>query len=323
MDLTNNSSSSNSLLAGPMNLGESIGNSVQSTYGNIKEGVASTLKPFQTASIVGTDNSSFINSNGIIAKFVFFIFVVAIFLFLAKVGVYLISKFMQPSDSPYVISGLINGNSNVTVSQNPNDPGAVQIKRSNNREKGLEATWSVWLNIDSLQTSTGSSEQYSHIFSKGNDAYGANGIASVNNAPGVYLKKGNTNGNDNTIRVVMDTVNADSDNYIDITNIPLRKWFHLAIRIQNNLVDVYVNGTMAGRKTFANTLKQNYDNILVGHNNGFNGNLSNLLYSDHALTIFDLNNLLLKGPSLFQSGTVRNNLGFYSYLSNMWYYNKM
>lgn len=323
MDLTNNSSSSNSLLSGPMNLGESIGNSVQSTYGNIKEGVTNTMKPFQTGSVVGTDNSSFINSNGIIAKFVFFIFIVAIFLFLAKVGVYLISKFMQPSDSPYVVSGLINGNSNLSISQNPNDPGAIQIKRSNNRDKGIEATWSVWLNIDSLQTSTDGSEQYSHIFSKGNDIFGSNGIATVNNAPGVYLKKGFNGVNDNTIRVVMDTVKGDAENFIDITNIPLRKWFHVAVRIQNNLVDVYVNGTMAGRKTFANTLKQNYDNILVGYNNGFNGNLSNLLYSNHALSIFDLNNLLLKGPSLVQSGAVRTNLGFYSYLSNMWYYNKM
>jgi hypothetical protein len=319
MDLTSNSSSSNSVLSKPLEIGESIGDSVQSSFSNIKDGVSNTLKPFQTGSIIGTDNTSFINSNGIIAKFVFFIFIVAIFLFLAKVGVYLISRFLQPPNSPYVISGLINGNSNVVVSQNPNDPGAVPIKRSNNRDKGIEATWSVWLNIDSLQPTTSANGDYSHIFSKGNNAFGSNGIATVNNAPGVYLKKGT----DNTIRIVMDTVSGNASNYIDVTNIPLRKWFHLAVRIQNNLVDVYVNGTMAGRKTFENTLKQNYDDVLVGHNGGFNGNLSNLLYSDHALTIFDLNNLLLKGPSLTQSGTVRNNLGFYSYLSNMWYYNKM
>lgn len=322
MDLSN-LSSSNSLTDKTMNLGESIGSTVQSTIGNIKESVSDTIKPFQTGSIVGTDNSSFINSNGIIAKFVFFIFVVAIFLFLAKVGIYLISYFLQPSSSPYIIDGLVNGNANVTVSQNPNNSDSILIKRSNNREKGLEATWSVWLNIDSLQNNPSASGEYSHIFSKGNETFGANGIATVNNAPGLYLKKANWGQGNNTLRVIMDTVTGSSDNFIDITNVPLRKWFHVVIRIQNNLVDVYVNGTMSGRKTFTNTLKQNYDNVLIGHNNGFNGNLSNLLYSDKAITIFDINNLLLKGPNMYQSGAVRSNLGFYSYLSNSWYSDKM
>lgn len=312
---------SNSLFNNVSDITNSAANTASSTFDSLKNNVTNTFNQFESPTLVGTSNTSFMDSNSIIAKFVFFIFVVALFLFLCKIGIYFITKYTMPSTSPYIINGMVNGNVNMKISQNPNDPNSIEIRRSNNENKGLEATWSTWLNIDSLQS--GSTNSYSHIFSKGNNVFNSNGIASINNAPGVYLKKGDSTSNDNTIRIIMDTVNGDSNNYIDVTNIPLKKWFHLAIRFENNLVDVYVNGVMAGRKTYINTLKQNYDNILIGQNGGFNGNLSNLLYSDHALTVFDLNNLLLKGPNLVQSGAVKSNLGFYSYLSNLWYYDKM
>jgi hypothetical protein len=78
----------------------------------------------------------------------------------------------------------------------------------------------------------------------------------------------------------MDTV-TNNNNYLDVTNIPLKKWFHLAIRIQNTVMDVYINGVITARKVLAEVPKQNYNNVNVGYNSGFSGQLSNLCYYSH------------------------------------------
>ena len=75
---------------------------------------------------------------------------------------------------------------------------------------------------------------------------------------------------------------------------------------------------------FNNTPKQNYDDVLVGSNGGFYGNLSDLVYYDHALGVFDINNILIKGPNLKQSSSQKGtSIGYYTYLSNSWYSAKM
>jgi Concanavalin A-like lectin/glucanases superfamily len=289
-------------------------NTLKNTVDSASSGVSNTLGQFSSPSEVN-GSSDFLNTNSLIAKFVFLILVLVGFLFLVNLGILLIGYFMQPSQNPYIIKGLVPGNSNIVISQNPNNSSSVLIKRSNNRSKGIEASWSVWLFISDLNGGSGS--EYNHIFSKGNNEFDAiSGIANVNNAPGLYLNK-----TDNTLRVYMDTVVSNAV-YMDITNIPLKKWFHLVIRIENNVMDAYVNGTIAKRQKFNDVVKQNYDNILIGANGGFNGQLSNLVYYSRALSVFDINNIILAGPSLVQSSEVKSNLGYYSYLSNIWYSQK-
>jgi len=298
----------------------SITGSLDTLKSNITSGLTDTLNKFSSESDVGSASSEFLSSNSIIAKFVFLIFVVIVFMFLANLGIKLIGYFMEPSRDPYLVKGTAPGNANIVIKQDPNNSDSVPIFRSNNQSKGLELTWSVWLFIDDIKVDLPSgSPKFSHIFSKGNRTFDSNGIATVNNAPGVYLS--NT---ENTIRVYMDTV-RDNNQYIDITNIPLRKWFHLAVRVQNTVLDVYVNGVMSGRKEYSEVLKQNYEDVLVGHNNGFTGTLSNLVYYSRALNVFELNNILMYGPNITQSSRVPDNSrsGYYSYLSNLWYYAKL
>lgn len=300
---------------------QSVTGTMDSLKTNITTGLSDTLNKFSSESEVGVSASSeFLSSNSIIAKFVFLVFVLIAFMFLANLGIKLIGYFMEPSRDPYLVKGTAPGNANIVIKQDPNSSDSVPIFRSNNRAKGLELTWSVWLFIDDIKTSLPSgSPQFSHIFSKGNRTFGSNGVATVNNAPGVYLS--NT---ENTIRVYMDTV-RDNNHYIDITNIPLRKWFHLAVRVQNTTMDVYVNGVMSGRKHFSEVPKQNYEDVLVGYNGGFAGTLSNLVYYSRAVNVFELNNIIMYGPNLTQSSRVsdNSNTGYYSYLSNLWYYAKL
>ena len=49
-------------------------------------------------------------------------------------------------------------------------------------------------------------------------------------------------------------------------------------------MDVYINGTIALRHIFNSVPKQNYGNVYVNMNNGFNGLLSDLWYHDYALS---------------------------------------
>jgi pectate lyase len=88
-------------------------------------------------------------------------------------------------------------------------------------------------------------------------------------------------------------------------------------------MDAYINGVISGRITFTNVPKQNYNDIYVGCNGGFNGSLSNLVYYDHALTVFDINNIILKNPNLTKSSSANSSYGFYSYISSNWYTLKM
>jgi len=108
----------------------------------------------------------------------------------------------------------------------------------------------------------------------------------------------------------------------------LKKWFHVILRMQNNLMDVYINGVVTQRFTFPYVPKQNYQDIYVCQNNGistgFSGNLSDLRYYDRALNIFQITNIVSAGPNLTTSGLSSATANYGStYLSSMWYTNKM
>lgn len=312
---------------------QKISSNVSSSIAATKDSVSNTVNEFSSQDVVKS-GQDFLNSNSIIAKFVFIIFILIIFLLLLNLGVTLLIYF-QENESPYLVNGTINGNSNLTVKQNPNNPDSILIQRSNNRTAGVEATWSVWLLINDINSSKCSGtcpNTYSHIFNKGDAVFITErdttidpekkkiGVAKVNNAPGLYL----TDMDNNTLRVYMDTIN-NNDNYLDVTNIPLKKWFHVAIRIQNNTMDVYINGTISARRIFNEVPKQNYEDVNLCCNGGFNGSLSNLVYFNRALKIFDINNIILKGPNTNASGASANSTSakYSSYLSNMWYTSKM
>jgi hypothetical protein len=295
-----------------------IKNSVESTSNSLK----SNLNEFSSQAQVSA-NDTFLNSNSLIAKFSFVILIVIAFLILLNLGSKLVFYFFQSPRNPYIVKGLLNGNANTFISQDPTVQKSI-VLRSNNQKTGLEFTWSVWLNVHD-QPGT----KNFHVFHKGNNQFHTepgtanDGIATINNAPGVYI----TQANDGklSLKVIMDNIVGgafSTENIsLNIEYIPIKKWFHLAIRVQNTVMDVYINGVISGRLTFTNVPKQNYNDIFVGCNGGFNGELSDLIYYDHALTVFDINNIILKNPNLTKS-TAGSNYGFYSYLSSDWYISK-
>ena len=120
---------------------------VSDTIASATEKVSSSFNSTSSASL-GDAGSEFLNSNSLISKFVFLLLVLIVFIMLLNLGVYIISYFLRPDMTPYVVKGLINGNRLIVVPQDPKNSNAVTIYRSNNEDKGIEFTWSVWLHID-------------------------------------------------------------------------------------------------------------------------------------------------------------------------------
>jgi len=108
----------------------------------------------------------------------------------------------------------------------------------------------------------------------------------------------------------------------------LKKWFHIILRMQNNVMNVYINGVVTQQVTFVDVPKQNYQDVFVCQNNGvstgFSGNLSDLRYYDRALNIFEITHIVSAGPNLSTS-KFNSSTAVYgsSYLSSLWYTNKM
>lgn len=296
------------------NIGNSLSQGYESAKGafeSARSGLSNSVDSFSKSA---EGSASFMSSNTLVAKFSFLILAILVFIVLFKLGITLIMYFNSPSKSPYLVKGLLNGNDTITVSQDPNVADSVLLPRSNNESSGAEFTWSSWIYI--INPSSGEDKTYQHIFSKGTDDKGSDGLMQTNNAPGVYLKD-----NTNTLFIKMDTVKAgDPINTIEVDNVPIKKWVHLVLRLQNNILDIYINGTVSKRLVLQHTPKQNFQDVYVNQNGGFSGHLSDLRYFDRALNVFEINGILNNGPNLTSSSlSAFADNQFYSYLSNMWY----
>jgi hypothetical protein len=253
----------------------------------------------------------FLESNSLVAKFAFLLLVLFGFVILLRVGIYTLSYFLKPSSSPRLINGMVDANQMLIFPQDPSNNSAVTIYRSVNASDGLEFTWSTWIFIDNLETKSG---MFKHIFSKGNSNIGKKGMIEPNNAPGLYIAP-----NTNALVVVMNTYNVINEEIV-IPDIPLNKWVNVIIRCQNTSLDVYINGTIARSVNLIGVPKQNYGDVYVAMNGGFDGYISNLWYYNYALGTTAIQNLVNKGPNTVMIGGNGIADKMYNYLSLRWFF---
>ena len=76
----------------------------------------------------------------------------------------------------------------------------------------------------------------------------------------------------------------DSSFSTHIKNLPLNRWFHVAISAENNTAAVYVDGRLISSSTFANPIVQNNGDLFVTNNGGFGGFLTQLRYYNKVIT---------------------------------------
>ena len=263
-----------------------------------------------TKSTFGT--KEFLESNSLVAKFAFLLLVLFAFVVLLRVGVSALSYFLRPDPSPHLIDGMVDAKQMLVFPQDPSNNNAVPIYRSVNATDGLEFSWSTWIFINSLQTNAGI---YKHIFSKGNSDLNENGMIQPNNAPGLYIAP-----NTNALVVVMNTYNVINEEVV-IPDIPLNKWLNVIIRCQNTTMDVYINGVIARSVNLVGVPKQNYGDVYVAMNGGFDGYVSNLWYYNYALGTSAIQNVVGNGPNTKMIGG--NGLAdtTHNYLSLRWFFN--
>jgi hypothetical protein len=202
----------------------------------------------------------------------------------------------------------------LTIHQDKNRyPDAIPIGFSANERTGIEFAYSFYLYVKSSTFSSGQ-DTLKHVFHKGY------GLPNPLMGPGVFLK-----GNTNTMRVFMNTY-SNPYTFVDVKNIPVEKWFHVVLNCYNGGLDVFVNGYMANRLTFENTMPyQNFGDVTIfstvkktipaatnpplaaamtdqaqkdlAFDSTMNGKISNLVYARYALSMSEIQKLLTTGPS--------------------------
>ena len=271
----------------------------------------------------------FLQSNSLVAKFAFLVLVVIVFCILLSLGSALIRWLLSPSPDPILIKGMVDAKRMKVITQDPNDAGSIPILRSGSRnpgggpgsgpgvdDSGLEFTWSVWIFVDDF---TYKENEYKHVFHKGNlqpsppggeDA----GLSTPNNAPGLYITP-NTNG----LLVIMNTFGPVKEE-VEIQDLPLNKWVNVIIRLSNQRqLDIYINGVLTERKILSDVARQNYGNVYVAANGGFDGYIDSLRYFNWAIGVNEIQTIVDNGPDLSVS---KNDVltAVPHYLSTRWFF---
>jgi hypothetical protein len=196
----------------------------------------------------------------------------------------------------------------ITIHQNPNKyPDAKPIGLSMNERSGIEFAYSFY--VYALPKTFDGHANFKHVFHKGYT------FAWPLMGPGVFFK-----GDENTMRVVMNTY-KNPYVYADIKNMPVQKWVHVVLNCVKGGLDIFVNGNLASRIPFTDTLPyQNFQDVVIfsttnsnilgqanmpasiGSNpfplaGSFSGYLSNLKYARYALSVNEIQALMNAGPS--------------------------
>ena len=273
----------------------------------------------QPVNASGTNGFKEINT--LVAKFGFLILTLILFVTFLRLGISLIARYFEPNRSPILINGMIDSKNMVVIPQNPSSSGAVPVMRSKNDEDGMEFTWSVWIYIDDFNYKR---DEYKHVFHKGNDNinlsesdpyYGTN---HPNNAPGLYITP-----HTNDLVVFMNSFEK-IDEQVVITGVPVEKWINVIIRLnKQNQLDVYINGTLTKRHILQGVAKQNYGDVFVSMNRGFDGNTSELRYFDTAIDLRKIKSIVENGPNLKMNKASNIATSKPYYLSTKWYFSQL
>jgi len=187
---------------------------------------------------------------------------------------------IDQTSNPMLVDGSKNAKNAMVISQDPNHTNYVPIKRSVNQD-GIEFSYAFWFLITDFSYKQG---EWKHIFHKGNSS------SYPNRAPGVWIHP-----NTNMVRIYMNTMKTLLE-YVDIDNIPVRKWVHMVIVLKNRYLHIYVNGYLKIRKELSSLPRQNYGNVWTNMYGGYEGYLAKLQYFDRAIDPGTIAKLVKDGP---------------------------
>jgi hypothetical protein len=319
--LSNAASGLSNIASNATNVASNVASGITNVASNVVAGVTTvgiaagdTFKSFSSNYRGAT--REFFNSNSLVAKIAFLLLVLVGFTVLLRLGIWMIgSLLIAQATSPRLIDGMIDAKTLYVIPQDPNVPTSINVSRSANQNKGIEFTWSCWIFINDLVYNT---SKYRCVFYKGNDYANdttSSGLNFPNNAPGLYITP-----NTNNLEIIMNTFNDINQNVV-INEIPLKKWMNVIIRCKNTTVDIYINGDISKSMQLDGVPKQNYGDVYVSPNGGFDGYTSNLWYYDYALNPIEITALVAQGPSTKMVGKMDAvNVTDANYLSLRWFF---
>ena len=248
--------------------------------------------------------SDFIQSNDMVGNVVFILALLVIGIVIFNIVMKTFLYVLVPSNSPHLIDGMVDTKDSETkITQDPKKNSSKTILISNNEDRGLEFTWSLWVYIDDLDYRRG---ELKNVFVKGDNVYKNNDefieydssedyvddqLNNNINSPGVYLTP-----YDNKLLFVFNTFESLIEKF-EIGNIPMNKWVNIIIRCENKTIDIFLNSTFTKRYILNSLPRQNYNNVYIGKNGGFAGFVSNLWYFNYSLGTKEINSIYKGGAS--------------------------
>ena len=142
----------------------------------------------------------------------------------------------------------------------------IEIPRSFNEKQGMAFSYSCWVKVNTFNYRYGAQKV---IFNKGP-------VDMSSQCPSLSL-----DATTNSFIVKIDTFGGTE--IIPISNIPAKKWVHIAIGVTQESVDIYVNGNLYIHHSLAQIPKQNSETVHTSISGGFDGNLAGLTYYKYLL----------------------------------------
>lgn len=164
---------------------------------------------------------------------------------------------------------------------------------SRNEGQGQEFSYSFWLIIRKNVSTDDQKERI--VLSRG-------GPNVSTGHPSVYL--GGKPGTLQTMTVNVRTYPFTEKGGDEITemscevkDLPLRRWFHVAVCGRNNAVDVFINGRLAQHREAPVPLETSSGELYINQNGGFDGFMSKLHYGNYYYSYDSIYSMLMSGPA--------------------------
>jgi len=153
------------------------------------------------------------------------------------------------------------------------------LPRSLDQKEGLAFSYTCWIMVNDFAYRYGEPKV---IFTKGSED-----LKTM--CPALLL-----DANTNSLLVKVDTFGGTET--IPIPNIPAKKWLHVAIAVDQESIDVYINGNLYIHHSIIHVPKQNNSTVSTGVGGGFDGKISGLQYYSYFLTPAGVKTAMSTGP---------------------------
>jgi hypothetical protein len=190
---------------------------------------------------------------------------------------------MRPSDGA---TTLLSGSQSTSVSTTL----PYSLPTSMNQPEGIVFSYSMWMLIKDFTTGYG---QQRVVLTKGD-------------CPGIYIDS-----TSNSLIVKIKTYGSTES--VLISNLPAMKWIHLAVVVNQQAVDVYINGTLRQHHTLHQLPDQNSDSVKIG--SGWNGVVGNIKYYPRTLRYEEVRVQSQETPP----PDMQPKVGISNYLDMTWY----